>query len=253
MDTARETGASPVIIRRFASTQQLITQPEHAALARRIMGLWQDDHFPESSRKASVLHAIEQHDCGWAEVDEALVVDETTGELLDFLAVSDAVKRDTSSRGIEVLSSDPYAAALVAQHRLHVYRRYAENPEWKAFMADLRRTRDAYLRAAGDASLGELARDYAFVRAGDLASLVFCNNWPDVDADGCGYAMRLEGTSLLVSPDPLGGRRMAIEIAAREIANQSFRSAADARQAVAAAKVVTLRGFVTGGAIPPVA
>jgi uncharacterized protein DUF3891 len=242
-----------VIIRRFPSSQQLITQPEHAALAARIMRQWQDDHFPESSRKASILHAIEQHDCGWAEIDETLVVHETTGQLLDFLEVPDAVKRDTSSRGIEHLSCDPYAAALVAQHRLHVYRRYAEHPEWKAFTAEVTATRDAYLRAAGHTSLGELVGDYALVRAGDLASLAFCNNWSNVDPDGCGYVMRLEGTSLLVSPDPFGGRTVEIAMDAREIANRSFNSAADARQAIAAAKVVTLRGLVTGAATAPVA
>jgi hypothetical protein len=253
MDAARETGAAPVIIRRFTSSQQLITQPEHAALAARIMLQWHGDHFPESPRKASILHAIEQHDCGWAEVDEALVVDETTGQLLDFLEVSDAVKRDASSRGIEQLSLDPYAAALVTQHRLHVYRRYAEHPEWRAFMADLTAARDEYLRAAGHASLGELLRDYAFVRAGDLASLAFCNNWPDVDADGCGYVMRLEGTSLVVSPDPFGGRTIEIAIDAREMGLEAFRSAEDARRAVATAKIVTLRGLVTGAATPPVA
>jgi hypothetical protein len=239
-----------VIIRRSASSQQLITQPEHAALAARFMRQWQENHFPESSRKASILHAVEQHDCGWADIDEALVVHEATGQLLDFLQVSDAVKRDTSSRGIEQLSSDPYAAALVTQHRLHVYRRYAEHPEWRAFMADLTAARDAYLHAAGQTSPGQLFSDYAFVRAGDLASLAFCNNWANVDPDGCGYVMRLAGTSLFVSPDPFGGRTVEIEIDAREIAHQSFSSAADARRAVAAAKVVTLRGLVTG-APPP--
>lgn len=242
-----------MIIRRSASSQQLITQPEHAALAERIMRQWHDDHFPESSKKASILHAIEQHDCGWAEIDEALAVDETTGQLLDFLEVSDAVKRDTSSRGIEQLSSDPYAAALAAQHRLHVYRRYAEHPEWRAFMADVTATRDAYLRAAGQTSLDQLVSDYAFVRAGDLASLAFCNNWTDLGPDGCGYATHLQGRSLFVSPDPLGGRTIEIEIDAREIANQPFSSAADARRAVASAKVVTLRGFVTGAPSPPAA
>jgi Protein of unknown function (DUF3891) len=235
-----------MIIRRSASSQQLITQPAHAALAARIMREWQDDHFPRSSRKDSILLAIAQHDIGWAEVDETLLVHETTGQLLDFLEVPDEVKRDTSSRGIEHLSSDPYAAALVAQHRLHVYRRYAEHPEWRAFMGDVTATRDAYLRAAGHTSPGQLARDYAFVRAGDLASLAFCKNWTDVDSDGSGYLMRLEGTSLFFSPDPLKGRTAEIEIVAREIANQSFSSAAEARRAVAAAKVVTLRGLVTG-------
>jgi hypothetical protein len=65
--------------------------------------------------------------------------------------------------------------------------------------------------------------------------------------------MRLLGTSLFVSPDPFGGRTIEIEIDAREIGSQSFRSAADARRAVAAAKIVTLRGLVTGAATPPVA
>ena len=242
-----------MIIRRSVSSQQLITQPKHAALAARIMRQWDDTHFPESSTKTSILHAIEQHDCGWAEIDEALVVHETTGQLLDFLEVSDAVKRDTSSRGIEQLSSDPYGAALVAQHRLHVYRRYAEHPEWKAFMAVLTAARDAYLHAASHTSLDQLFADYAFVRAGDLVSLAFCNNWTDVDPDGCGYAMRLQGTSMFISPDPFGGRTIEIAIDAREIANQSFSSAADARRAVASAKLLTLRGLVTGVPTAPAA
>jgi hypothetical protein len=87
------------------------------------MRQWQPEHFPESPRKASILNAIEQHDNGWAEIDEALVLDEATGQLLDFIELPDALKRDTALRGIERLASDPYAAALVAQHRLHVYRR----------------------------------------------------------------------------------------------------------------------------------
>jgi hypothetical protein len=219
----------------------------------RIMRQWDDTDFPESSRKASILYAIEQHDCGWAAIDEALAVRETTGQLLDFLEVSDAVKRDTSSQGIEQLSSDPYAAALVAQHRLHVYRRYAEHPEWKTFMADLTAARDTCLHAAGHISLDELVSDYAFVRAGDLASLAFCNNWADVDPDGCGYALRLQRTSLFVSPDPFGGRTIEIAIDAREIASQPFSSAADARKAVASAKVVTLRGLVAGAPTAPAA
>jgi len=65
--------------------------------------------------------------------------------------------------------------------------------------------------------------------------------------------MRLQGTSLIISPDPFGGRTVEIEIDAREFANQSFSSAADARRAVAAAKIVTLRGLVTGVTSAPAA
>ena len=210
------------------------------------MRQWQSDHFPDSPRKASILNAIEQHDNGWAEVDGDLVVDETTGQLLDFLELPDALKRDTASRGIERLADDPYAAALVAQHRLHVYRRYAEHPEWRTFFDTVRATRDTYVQA-GAWSLAQLLGDYTFVRAGDLASLAFCNNWAETADDGCGYAMRLDGTILMIMPDPFEGRTIDIEIEAREITPQTFDSAARARIVVANAPVVTLRAQVKGG------
>src|SRR5436190_12712100 len=123
-----------MIIRRQPSSLQLITQPAHAALAERIMRNWQADHFPESPRRGSILQAVAHHDDGWAEADDALEVDEATGRLLDFIEVPDAVKRETSLRGIERVS-DPFAGALMAQHRLHVYRRYAAAPEWRGFFA----------------------------------------------------------------------------------------------------------------------
>lgn len=239
-----------MIIRRLPSSQQLITQPAHAALAARIMALWQADGFLESPRRASILHAIERHDEGWADIDETLIVDEATGRLLDFLEVSDHLKRETSSRGIDSLASDPYAAALVAQHRVHVYRRYAGHPEWTAFFAQVTTARDSYLAAAGQSSLDQLVRDYALVRAGDLASLAFCNSWAEVAADECGYAMHLEGTTLSIAPDPFGGSTIEIVIDAREIGTQSFASAADARGALASAPIVQLKGLVRGAISP---
>ena len=207
---------------------------------------WGAAHFPETSRKASILNAVEQHDCGWADFDAGLVVDESTGQLLDFTEVPDAVKRDTSLKGIEPLSSDPYAAALAAQHRLHVYRRYADHPEWSAFFTEMTSTRDSYLRAAGADSLDILLRDYWFVRAGDLASLAFCNNWTDTPDDGCGYSMHLAESTLTIVPDPFDGRTIAIEIEARVIDNRRFGAVEDARQVVASAPIVTLRGVVRG-------
>ena len=236
-----------MIIRRSDTTLHLISQPAHAALSARIMREWGSDHFPETPRKASILHAIEQHDCGWAEFDKTLVLDEATGQLLDFTEVPDDVKRATSSRGIPPLASDPYAAALAAQHRVHVYRRYKEDPAWQAFFMEVISMRDSYLRTAGESSLDELLRDYRFVRAGDLASLVFCNQWTDAEDDGSGYSMHLEGEVLTITPDPLEGRTIDIDIEARVVENKRFASIAEARAAVAAARLVTLSGQVRGG------
>lgn len=237
-----------MIIRRLESAVQLITQPDHAALSARIMRTWRAGGLQDSARRASILHAVEQHDNGWTEVDEALVVDGATGQLLDFVAVPDPVKRVTSSRGIERLAADPYAAALVAQHRLHVYRRFAGRADWDSFFAEVTSARDAYRSAAGNASLDQLLDDYTFVRAGDLASLAFCNNWAAVNADDCGYAMRLEGSSMSVVPDPFAGEVLEITINAREINHQFFTSAEEARRVVASAPAVTLTGMIKGAA-----
>lgn len=237
-----------MIIRRLPSSLQLITQPEHAALAARIMREWDAAHFPDSPRKASILRAVEQHDTGWDEGDEALVVDEETGDLIDFIDLPDPLKHAASLRGIERLADDPYAAALVAHHRLHVYRRYADVPDWRAFFDVVQEARDAQLRAAGF-GLDQLLSDYTFVRAGDLASLAFCTDWPTAeDPDGCRYIMRLDGTTLSLTPDPFSGRTVAITIEAREIPRQPFTSAEDARWIVASTPVITLEGSVTGTA-----
>jgi hypothetical protein len=160
--------------------------------------------------------------------------------------VSDAIKRDTSTRGIAPLASDPYAAALCAQHRLHVYRRYAGDAAWDAFFAQMTSARDSFLRAAGGDSLDDFLHDYWFVRAGDLASLAFCNNWADTPDDGCGYSFHMAGTSLTIAPDPFDGRTLDIAIDAHVIDNQRFASSVDARQVVTSAPIATLKGHVRG-------
>lgn len=106
--------------------------------------------------------------------------------------------------------------------------------------------RDSYLPAAGVRSSDELLRDYCFVRAGDLASLVFCNQWTDTEDDGCGHSMHLEGSILTITPDPLAGRTIDIDIAARVVENKRFDSIAEAREAVAAGRPVRLNGTVRG-------
>jgi hypothetical protein len=235
-----------MIIRRTGSTLYLITQPAHAALSARIMRKWGGGHFPETPRKASILHAIEQHDCGWAAFDEALVLDPSTGRLLDFTEVPDAVKRESSFRGIPPLVSDPYAAALAAQHRLHVYRRYAGERDWDGFFAEMTAIRDSHLRTAGIATVDELLGDYRFVRAGDLASLAFCNEWTNTEDDGSGYSMKFDGRVLTITPDPFDARTIEFDIDARVIENRPFGSAAEAREALDPAHVVTLTGTVRG-------
>jgi hypothetical protein len=236
-----------MIIRPSATSTLLITQPDHAALAARIMQHWRADGLPESPRSGSILLAIAEHDNGWREVDATPIVDSATGELLDFIHAPDEVRRSVWPRGIDRLAATPYAAGLVAAHALHIYRRYRSNAEWAPFFTSIEALRDRHLAREPSATLDDLLRDYRFVRAGDLASLAFCNGWTDDQTDASGYIIRMDEERLLVTPDPFAGLELPIEIAARKLPQRSFESADDAARAYQSAPIVTVSGSVCGG------
>ncbi len=237
-----------MIVRSAGTSRLLISQPDHAALSARIMREWRPGGFPDAPRRSDILLAIAEHDNGWREVDAAPVIDEATGRIHDFVTAPDAIKRDLWPRGVDRLAGTPYAAALVAQHAVHVYRHKRDEPEWTPFFTQMEALRDRYLYAAASIAMDDLLRDYVFVRIGDLASLTFCNGWTEQQVDDVGYAIRCEGTRLTISPDPFEGRQIAIEVTARELPNRPFRTSAEAQAAYAAAQGVTVAGIAVGQA-----
>ena len=220
----------------------LMTQPDHAHLARTIM-----EHcvpLAGRPRRDSILHAIETHDDGWAEEDAAPTVRPDTGTVVDFISAPVSVRQSTSLRGVARLEEDAWAAALVAQHRLTVYGRFRPDAEWTSFFAEVEAARGAWLRASGG-SLEELGVDYAFLRIGDLISLAFCTGWTDEHRFG-EWAVQLHGTRVVVTPDVFGWAEIPIAIEATVIRNQTFRSDAELRDALSQALTTTLRGHVAG-------
>jgi hypothetical protein len=239
-----------MIVRTNGPSLLLITQPDHAALAGRVMREWGAGGLLDSPRRADILRAIDHHDNGWHEVDRSPLIDESTGRILDFVSAPDPLRQAVWPRGIARLVDTPYSAALVAQHAIHVYSRYRQRPEWSAFFADMEARRDEHLAQAHDASLDELLRDYQAVRLGDLISLVFCNGWADPQREGK-YQIRLDRDRVLVTPDPFGGRSIDIEVEGRELPDRPFASVADAQRAFDAAAPRRLPGSVRGtGPIP---
>ncbi len=224
----------------------LITQPDHAALAATIMRGWQSGGLPESPRHVAIMLAIQAHDNGWQEVDAEPCLDPVTGGVLDFVHVPDDVRHGVWRRGVTRLEGEPYAAALVAQHAMHIYRRMRQQPGWRQFFVDMTAARDRQLRASHE-TVETLQRDYAFLRVADLASLAFCG----VDIDGqpqeMGYDIRLDGTRLIVTPDPYLGAEIPIEITGRVLDVEAAVSPADTRAAWQSAPRRTISGIVTGG------
>ncbi|HEY2805934.1 MAG TPA: DUF3891 family protein [Gemmatimonadales bacterium] len=235
-----------MIVQSRGAMQLLITQPDHAALAARIMRAWRADGFQQSGRRADILIAIEEHDSGWHDADAAPTLDPATFRVRDFMTASDDIRRGVWPVSVRRLAGSPYAAALVAYHAVHVYRRYRGEKGWDGFFAEMEAARDHHLSASGHRNQDELRRDYVFLRIADLASLAFCCGWTETQTDdsGSGYAARVDGSRLIITPDPFEGRDLPIAVTAREL--PSALKTQEELSAAFAKDPITLNGVVSG-------
>jgi hypothetical protein len=241
-NTASWDDPAGMIIRREGTEYVFITQPDHAALARRIM-----EHcvpLQGHARSASILRAIGEHDNGWAEPDAASVVSVSTGEPLDFIHAPTAVRQGVWPRGVARLSSDPWAAALVAHHAVAVYDRYRGDEEWTAFFTQMESLRDALVSRA-EGTPADLLADYRFVRLGDLISLVFCTGWIEPLRHN-EWTVSRDGNVVSVAPSPFDTQRIPATIPARRLPLVSYRSNADLHAALAATPAARVQGEIIG-------
>jgi hypothetical protein len=234
-----------MIVRDSGPTFHLITQPDHAALARRVMERWAPLHNAE--RRASVLLAIEEHDNGWAEPDSAPLVDPSNGRVFDFINIPAPIRQGVWPRAVARLAhEDLWAAALVAHHAVTVYDRYRVDPAWADFFPALERQRDDLIRSA-QRTREQLASDYAFVRIGDLISLIFCNRWDEPQSYDQ-WSFHRDGDRVVVSPDAFSGRDIPVAVRAREIPARRYASDDELQHAFRTSPVVMLSGAVVATA-----
>jgi hypothetical protein len=231
-----------MIIRRDGHAYVFITQPDHAALSRRIMrhcvALL---HHP---RAASILLAIGEHDNGWAEPDAEPLADPATGEPLDFVHAPAAVRQGVWPRGVERLEADPWAAALVAQHAVAVYDRYRADGRWTAFFRQMESLRDSLVVRANGAA-ADLLADYRFVRLGDLISLVFCTYWTEPQRYSDWIVSRA-GDAVSVAPGVFDVETIPVSVPAKRLPLRPYRSDADVKAALETTAAGLASGEVTG-------
>jgi hypothetical protein len=236
-----------MIIQKQPDHLLLITQPDHAALAARLMSAWRADGLPASSRREIILFATFHHDDGWLDVDSTPIVG-ADGDLLDFVNAPEPVRLGIWPRAVERLKATPYVAALVAQHALHIYEAYRAKGHASGFFAEMEALRGQHLAMAAPRSMTNLIEDYFFVRMGDTLSLAFCNGWTE-PLRQAPYEVRLMGSRLTVAPDPFGGREIPFTVPMRRLRGRRF-TPGEASSAFLNAPVETLAGVASGPWLP---
>lgn len=234
-----------MIVRQTADAFQLITQPDHAALASAIMK--HSVALADHPRRASILLAVAEHDNGWREPDAAPLIDPATGVPLDFISAPKDVRQGVWPRGVARLADEPWAAALVAQHAIVIFNRYRRDPAWTSFFVEMERLRREMVQAS-ELALPELLADYWFLGLGDLISLTFCNGWTDVQ-EFDPWSVHLTGSQVSIWPTLFAGAAIPIAIQVREVRRRVFRSDAELRDELATAPIGSLEGVVTSS--PP--
>ena len=218
----------------------LITQPAHASLARRAME-WcvpLSDH----PRRAAVLRAIAEHDNGWQEEDAAPEPDPATGSVVDFIHIAVPVRQRVWPRSVARLENDPWAAALVAHHAITVYDRYRPEAEWDHFFLTMEALREEMLVRA-EVPRDHLDADYVYLRLADLISLSFCTGSPAEQRIG-EWSVQWMDPTVLVSPDPFGGREIQMEVSATRLRLDHSRSSRELRDQIQHGETVVLSGTV---------
>jgi hypothetical protein len=230
-----------VIVRAVGDRLQLITQPDHAALASEIMQ--HSVALADHPRRSSILLAVAEHDNGWTEPDAAPQLDPVTAIPFDFISAPIEIRQGVWPRGVARLAHDPWAAALVAQHAIVIFHRYRSDTAWTQFFVEMETKRRERVEASG-LLLPELLADYWFLGLGDLISLTFCNGWTDVQPFDP-WSVRLSGSQVFVSPDPFDASAIPIAIEATEIPRRHYRDEDELREARAASHITTLRGVIS--------
>lgn len=252
-----------MIIRPDGSDLLLIRQHDHSVLAGRIMAAWCADGLPARPSRDRVLAATREHDIGWDPEDAAPTVNPETAAPHDFVSAPLEQRHRPWARAIDQLAEeDPYVAALVAQHAITVYRRYAHDPAWEGFFRMLTERRDdlfarfsesqqATAAPEGGAPVDSFLQDYAIVGLGDLFSLIYCNGWPEPYLMES-YQAILHGDRLQIAPDPFAGASVPLDVEARRIPARLYASDEDLRITLAAAPSVRLTGVCVGAPLPSI-
>jgi hypothetical protein len=208
-----------MLISRRHGQLQLITQPEHAALAGALAQAWGNARFETAS--ASLVAVAARHDDGWTAIDSVPAVLSDQGRPAHFLEVDLPETIEPYGAGVDrIYADDAYAGTLASRHWAGLYSSRwgvqdgppVGHPAAQAVVEaqEVRATREARalwggmgLRSSFEAKLW---RDYETLQALDLISLALCLVEIEAPTDGTAPPVAISAT--LRSLDQPPGARL---------------------------------------------
>ena len=229
-----------MIVRERDQQLLLITQPDHAQMAGRVME--QCAPLETHPRRSSSRRACREHDGGWIEVDAEPTVNPARRRPFDYVSAPVLTRQGVWPRAIARLADDPWAAALVAHHAVTVYDRFRADPEWTAFFASMSARRDELVRTRG-LTHDEVLTDYPFVRLADLISLTFCVGWTE-EMRIEPWTVRGRDAHVVVTPDAFDRKTVSFEVDCRTIPDRDYLSDVELRSVLGQATRQRIVGTV---------
>jgi hypothetical protein len=214
----------------------LVTQPDHANFAARLLALRRDDGLAGNPRRDEVLLAVREHDNGWREADAAPRVTEGARPL-DFREAPAPLRQEVWLRGVaRYAEHQPYAALLIAEHarRLHDGHR---GEDWDEFRNRLGQFQED-LQARSGSLAQSLEADYPLLEWADAAALAALGVWPAFKL-ACGSGEN-RSDGLHLRPFPLAGSTH-FEIACRRIPDRAYESGPDLARTLVESRWGTVR------------
>jgi hypothetical protein len=215
----------------------LVTQPDHAQLAARLLALRRLEGLAGHPRQDDILFAVREHDNGWREADAVPRLDAATARPLDFRDCPTPLRQEVWLRGVtRYRERHPYACALIAEHARALHRG-REGEDWAAFMEALASLQEELAARAG-AEPRSWTADYRFLAWADAAALAAVGVWPRFDLPlGRG---ELRSGALHLQPFPFAGATH-FELACRYLPDRPYASTADLAGALAQSRWTTVR------------
>jgi hypothetical protein len=230
-----------MIVARRDGELLLVTQPDHAHFAARLLALRRDDGLAGNPRRDEVLLAVREHDNGWREADAAPRVNRLARPL-DFREAPAPLRQEIWLRGVaRYAEHHPYAALLIGEHarRLHAGQ---QGEDWADFLMRLGQLQEDLRARSGSLSRG-LETDYGLLEWADAAALAALDVWPGFNL-ACGAGEnRVDGLHL--RPFPLAGSTH-FEIACRRIPDRAYENSLDLARTLAESRW----GAVRVGVLP---